>query len=361
MRYLWFKHFCMLMTLCAVIAPLSAAAADNPALQAIHNRIQQGEIPNVHSVLVAQDGRTIAEWYFSGTDERRGAPLGTISFGPDTLHDIRSASKSIVSLLFGIAVSQGAIPNLEVPVLDYFPEYKDLQTADRRKIRLKDLLTMTSGLHWDEHTYSYIDPRNSETAMDLASDRMRHILSQPIEAPPGSRWTYSGGDVALIGEVIARATKKPLDVFARDSLFTPMGITAFEWLKDDKGVPYAASGLRLRPRDMLKIGQLMLDQGRFNGRQVVPASWIEAATAPAAHVDSDGKCPTEYGYFWWLWPTCTPGYYAAMGNGGQRIFLMPSRKLVIVITAGLYNDDKQGMMRLITRGVIDALSPPPAP
>jgi CubicO group peptidase (beta-lactamase class C family) len=347
---------CLLLALNALTAPLAAAASDNPGLEALHTRIQQGEIPNVHSVLVSVNGQTIAEWYFSGPDERRGTPLGTITFGPDTLHDIRSASKSIVSLLFGIAVSQGAIANLEAPVLDYFPEFKDLQTADRRKIRLKDLLSMTSGLHWDEYTYPYTDPRNSETAMDLAADRFHHILSQPIDAPPRTRWMYSGGDVALIAEVIARATKTPIETFARDNLFAPLGITSFEWIKDDKGIPFAASGLRLRPRDMLKIGQLMLDRGRFNGRQVVPSSWIDAATTASATVDKDAECPTKYGYFWWLWPDCSPNFYGAIGNGGQRIWLVPSKHLVIVTTAGLYNNDKQALVTHIIRGVTEEVS-----
>jgi CubicO group peptidase (beta-lactamase class C family) len=338
-----------------------ACAAENAALEALRGRIQRGEIPNVHSVLVSQDGHMIAEWYFSGTDEQRGIPLGTISFGPDTVQDIRSASKSIVSLLAGIAVAQGAIANLDAPVLDYFPEYKDLQTAARRKIRLKDLLSMTSGLHWDESTYPYTDARNSETAMDLAADRFHHILSQPIDAPPGTRWTYSGGDVALIAEVIARATKTPIEAFARENLFKPLGITSWEWTKDQKGIPIAASGLRMRPRDMMKIGRLMLDHGRYNGRQIVPASWIEAAVAPSATIDKDDPCPTKYGYFWWVWSDCKPSFYGAIGNGGQRIWLVPSKKLVIVVTAGLYNSDKQRLIRQITQGVTEAVATPAQP
>jgi len=360
MRTPRFLCLCLITGLSTAGAPL-AGAGDNAGLKAIHDRIEQGEIPNVHSVLVAQNGQTIAEWYFPGVDEQRSHSLGTVSFGPDTLHDIRSASKSIVSLLFGIAVAQGAVSSLDTPVLDYFPEYKDLQTAERRKIRLKDLLSMTSGLHWDERTYPYTDARNSETAMDLAEDRLRHILSQPIEAPAGTRWTYNGGDVALIAEVIARATKRPIEAFARETLFAPMGISSFEWTKDRNGIPIAASGLRMRPRDMLKIGLLMLDHGRFNGRQIVPSSWIDAVTAPSAVVDKDDSCPTKYGYFWWVFPDCTPSFYGAIGNGGQRIWLVPSKKLVIVTTAGLYNDERQRLIRRITQGVTEAVEGPPQP
>ena len=336
----------------AAAAPL----AGNTALDSLHQRIQSGEIPDIHSVIVIRHGETLAEWYFSGSDEVRGAPAGTITFGPETPHDLRSVSKSIVSLLFGIAMTDGKIASLDTPVLDYFPEYKDLQSPERRKIRLRDLLSMTSGLHWDEHSFSYIDPRNSETAMDNAPDRYRYILSQPIDAPPGTQWRYSGGDVALIAAVIARTTKMPLEQYAQQKLFAPLGIETFTWLKDEKGIPIAASGLRLMPRDMAKIGLLVLHHGRAdNGVQIVPESWIAEATAPHATVDTDDVCPTQYGYFWWLGPACAPPWIGAIGNGGQRIWIVPARDLVIVITAGLYNK-KQSSIAGLVNGIVAAVA-----
>ena len=118
----------------------------------------------MHSVLVVQGASTVVDWYFEGADERRGDKIGVVMFGPETIHDVRSATKSIVSMLFGIAQAQGAIKDFDAPALDYFPEYKDLQTPERRKITLRHLLSMTSGLHWDERTYPYTDARYSETA-----------------------------------------------------------------------------------------------------------------------------------------------------------------------------------------------------
>ncbi len=145
-----------------------AAEVDQAALTKLEQRIRSGEIPGVHGVVVVHHGKTVAEWYVAGKDETLGDPLGMVQFGPDTLHDIRSVTKSVVSMLFGIALTDGAIKSLDTPVLDYFPEYKDLHTPERMKIRLSDVLSMTSGLHWDERTYPYTDPRNSEIAMDLA-------------------------------------------------------------------------------------------------------------------------------------------------------------------------------------------------
>ncbi len=235
-------------------------------------------------MLAIADGKTIAEWYFDGVDETIGPmgpiDLGRVAFTPETLHDVRSVTKSVVSILFGIAYSDGAIKSLDTPVLDYFPEFAELRTPDRMKIRIRDVLTMTSGLHWDERTYPYSDVRNSEIAMDIADDPYRYVLSLSIDAPPGTRFNYSGGDVAVVAAIVSRATKTPIEAYARDKLFTPLGIARFEWTRSGAGIPRAASGLRLTTHDMAKIGTLMLEGGRWDGKQVVPESWVKAATTP---------------------------------------------------------------------------------
>jgi CubicO group peptidase (beta-lactamase class C family) len=345
----------LVVTGCAATQP---RASQSEALNRLHGQIASGEIPNVHSVIAVQRGRRVVEWYFAGEDEIRGHPVARVRFEPDTLHDIRSATKSVVSILFGIAVQEGAIPSLDRPALDYFPEYADLQTPDRRRILLRHLLSMTSGMQWDESTYPYTDARNSETAMDLADDRLRFVLSRPIEAPPGARWRYSGGDVALIGAVIERATGMSLTEYAQSRLFQPLGIERFEWLQDDRGMYIAASGLRLTPRDMAAIGEMMLENGRHGGRQILAPEWVAASTAAQAIVDTGPGCGTAYGYFWWIGPACAAdvAWSAAIGNGGQRIFIVPERQLVIVITAGLYNQPAQRRVQEITSRVIGALS-----
>ncbi len=332
------------------------------ALADLEKRIRMGEIPNVHGVIVMRKGVTLAEWYFDGADHHRGSgPTGVVKFGPATSHDVRSVTKSVVSVLFGIAMGNGAIQNLDMAVLDFFPEYKDLQTAERRRTTLRHLLSMTSGLRWDESTYPYTDRRNSETAMDLADDPLRYALEQPLESAPGSQFRYNGGSVVLIAEILRRATKLSLEDFATQALFAPLGITQVEWVKDARGVPYAASGLRLLPRDMAKIGRLMLEKGSQGGRQIVPEAWVQASVSPQALVGIDGDCRFHYGYFWWLMPTCAAnpasGWYSAIGNGGQRIFVLAQQELVIVVTAGLYDDSRQaGTARQVIQGVRRALS-----
>jgi CubicO group peptidase (beta-lactamase class C family) len=321
----------------------AVAAIDGTSLAALEQRISTGEIAGIHGVVISQGGETVAEWYFAGDDETILQKFGRVEFTPDTLHDIRSITKSVISMLFGIAVAEGAIKDLDTPVQDYFPEYPELRTPERLRIRLRDILTMTSGLHWDERTYPYTDPRNSEIAMDIAPEPNRYALSQAIDTMPGKRWLYSGGDVALAGAIIARAVHTPLERYAEEELFKPLGIR-YEWSMN-RGIPRAASGLRLTPRDLTKLGGLMLNDGRYGGRQIVPAEWVQASITRHANVDPDPVCGTGYGYLWWLGPGCetsppTP-WFAGFGNGGQRLFVVPSRDLVVVITAGLYDDPRQ--------------------
>lgn len=334
----------------AVLLLAPAAHADEAALAALKGRIESGQIPNVHGVIVMRGQATLAEWYFAGTDSARGRPSARVEFGPDTLHDIRSITKSIVGLLVGVAVRDGAIKSLDTPVLDYFPEYADLQTPERRRVTLRHMLTMTSGLHWDEETFTYADPRNSEIAMDLAKDPYRYVLSQPFDAAPGQRFKYSGGDVAVMAAVLARATRTPLDAYAEAKLFRPLGITNVAWHRDAKGVPYAASGLRMVPRDMAKVGRLVLQKGEWEGRQVLPARWVAEATSPRTPVEPDPKCGLGYGYFIWTFPGCQldpPVPWASgIGLGGQRLVMAPSLDAVVVLTTGNYFSNQQRAIAL---------------
>jgi CubicO group peptidase (beta-lactamase class C family) len=325
-------------------ASTESVGIDSAAIAKLTEDIRAGKYKNIHSLLVLRSGKLVAEAYFQGDDERRGRPLGTLRFDSDTIHDLRSVSKSVTSALFGIAMASGAIRDIDAPVLSYFPEYEDLQTPERLRIRLRDVLSMTSGLEWDESSRPYGDPLNSETAMDAADDRYRYILARPIVAPPGSSFRYSGGDTMLVAAVIERATKQRLSKYAEQVLFRPLGIERHEWIAYSDGTEIAASGLRLLPRDMAKFGLLYLQGGRWRGTQVVPESWVKASTSVQAKVSDRPFGFQSYGYQWWLGSVRddahTP-WIMAVGNGGQRIMLIPSRDLVMVMTAGMYNSPAQ--------------------
>jgi CubicO group peptidase (beta-lactamase class C family) len=317
------------------VAPADAGFAPDLA-QRLDRAVQEGRLPNLHAVVAARGGRLVLERYYDGQDERWGEPLGTVKFGPETRHDVRSVSKSVVGLLYGIALADGKVPALDQPLVDHFP-YPDL-AADpaRRRMTVAHALSMTLGTEWDE-SLPYTDPRNSEIAMEMAPDRYRFVLERPLVLEPGRRWVYNGGTTALLARLIAEGTGSQLHDYAREKLFAPLGITDTEWVPGMNGEPAAASGLRMRPRDLARIGQLVLDGGRAEERQVVPAEWLDASFTPRVPSESE----LAYGYQWWLWPRePRPDgrrWMAAFGNGGQRLTIMPHLDLVLVVTAGNYN------------------------
>ncbi|MFZ5778817.1 MAG: serine hydrolase domain-containing protein [Pseudomonadota bacterium] len=313
--------------------------------------IADRRIWNVHAVVVARGGRLVLERYFAGADRARGRALGVVDFGPDTLHDLRSVSKSIVGLLYGIALQAGKVPPPEAPLMASFPQYADLAADPARAAwRVGHVLTMTMGTDWDELGVPYTDPTNSEIAMDAAPDRYRFVLERPVVLPPGSRWTYCGGAIALLGHMIAEGSGQGLHDFARRNLFEPLGLHATEWLADGRGEPLAASGLRLRPRDLARLGQLMLQGGSVDGRQLVPADWLMRSLTPAVSCDEVRR----YGYHWYMGDMgfIVPAaprwnrnrlerFWGAYGNGGQRLWVVPGLDLVVAVLAGNYDTPDQ--------------------
>ncbi|MCR6499776.1 beta-lactamase family protein [Shinella sp. CPCC 101442] len=301
--------------------------------------IESGLIRDVHAVLVSRGDGLVLEQYCEGRDENWGQPLGTVVFDVETLHDLRSVTKSIVGLLYGIALDRGLVPPPEASLLAQFPEYADLAADPIRSGQtIGHALTMTLGLEWDEFR-SYADPLNSEIAMENAPDRYRYALGQQVLHAPGTRWTYSGGAVALVGAIIARGTGKRLEDFAREALFAPLGISRFEWNCGRDGIASAASGLRLCARDLLRIGRMVLGHGLFEGRRIVSAAWVDASLTPAASAE-DGL---GYGRLWFTGETFVPAsggerpWMAGFGNGGQRLWLMPDADVACVIFSGNYN------------------------
>jgi len=295
---------------------------------------------NTHGVVVRQAGQTLAEAYFAGSDKPGGAWISReVQFGPDTLHDLRSISKSVVALLVGIAQGRGLMGELSRPVFDFFPEHANLVTPERRALTVQHLLDMSTGWQWDETSHSYADPRNSELRMTLAWDPLRHVLDLPLVAAPGTRWTYCGGATLVLAEILERQAGAPLTTLARDWLFQPLGVQHFEWRtgRGDKAVAFA--GLRLSPRDLATVGQLLLSRGQHGGRAVVPAAWIDTVRSPR-FVGWDGH---RYGAQWWHSRAAdTPAWVGGWGNGGQRLLVVPERDLVVVVTAGRYNDATGG-------------------
>jgi CubicO group peptidase (beta-lactamase class C family) len=324
------------------IASQAEVGLDAAKLCQLDAFIAQWPKANIHAVVVARNGQLVMERYFAGEDERWGDKLGRVTYGPEVKHDLRSISKSVTSLLVGIARSEGKFPALDSSVFDAFPDYADLKTPEKTRITFRDLLTMSAGLAWNEDP-PWSVPGNNEAGMIMADDPFRYILSQPVAHPPGTVYAYSGGGTSLLGETLVRSTGRSLRDYAREKLFQPINAPDFEWL--DAGVSGrlgAFGSLRMRPRDAAKLGRLLLTDGQWNGKQVIPAGWSAQSIKPRIN----GEGLFFYGYQWWLGRSFRNGgeltWAAGVGLGGQRLYVVPSLDLVVMITAGHYRDGLQG-------------------
>jgi len=311
----------------------------------IVDAILAGTYKDVHSVLLYQRGKLVMEEYFYGYSAQRP-------------HQLRSATKSVVSALAGIAIDRGAISGVDEAVLPQM-RYSSYENPDPGKaaITLRDLLSMSTGLDCNDH--SSTSP-GRETVLDDKPDWVKATLDLPLINAPGTRGYYCSGGVAVVGRRIENAVHMPLPEFARVNLFEPLGITQNDWKWNynltNSNQEYAQ--IHLRPRDMLKLGLLFTDGGRWHGKQILSESWVHASLAEHSHVDN-----VSYGYFWWRpWLNVeTPAgsqhvdLIAAQGNGGQKIYLVPQYGLVAVFTGGGYNAESTPPNTIMAKIILPAL------
>lgn len=273
-------------------------------------RSEAEAIDGLLSLLVMRDGELVYEGYFDGTK------------ASDLLH-LRSATKSVTGLLVGIALAQGHIGSVEDTVGDHLGENVSQFAVEKRAITLQQLLTMTAGLRWDES-----DNVDEYNRLRRTADPVRHYLSRTLVAEPGARFAYSSGASHLLSEVLTRATGLSTRAFARQHLFGPLGIDTDRWESMGNRVTNGAAGLELAPRDFLKIGELMLAGGQWQGRELLPADWIDEVTHQRVSIAGE----PGYGYQWWV--QCEPREaWAAMGFGGQTLYVMPALRLVVAANA----------------------------
>jgi CubicO group peptidase (beta-lactamase class C family) len=214
-----------------------------------------------HGVVVIRHGVLVYEAYFTGEDMRGWTPLGVVPHDANTLHNIESITKGVVALLVGIAFDRGWLKDLDALIFSFFPEYADLRTPEKDRITVRHLLSMTSGLDWPERAVSINNPANVVRQARIAPDLYRFVLERSVEGTPGTVWNYNGGGVWLLGLILKKVSGQPLDEFTKEALFEPLGIRDWEWQRFPNSHPYTSGGLRLRPRDLAKLGQFVLDDG----------------------------------------------------------------------------------------------------
>ncbi|MEJ2617116.1 MAG: serine hydrolase [Ignavibacteriaceae bacterium] len=307
----------------------------------------------IHSIVIVKNGKLVLEEYFSGRDvelDEQIAGSGELkytnkNFNCNTLHFLGSANKCIWSALIGIGIDKGFINGTDEKMFSYFPDYEDLNDSEKNKITIAHMLTMTSGLPWDDGSYPIYDPRNDEYQMLFNKDPIRFVLEKPIVNSPGTNFHYNSGTTFLLSEIIKRSTGKSWEEFAEQYLFNPLGITSYRWSssRNMRNTFYAA-GLYLTPRDMAKFGQVFLDKGLWNANLIVSERWTlesssESIHFPTVHLPMP-KFITGYGYQWWVGNfNNVTDIYCAAGWGGQFIMVLPDVNMTIVFTSGDYEEN----------------------
>jgi CubicO group peptidase (beta-lactamase class C family) len=285
----------------------------------------------IDGVVIVRNDQLVAEAYFNG-------------YARDTQHDMRSVTKSFTASVAGIAIEKGLI-TLDDTLAQHIDRFEDFANMDERKrsIRVANVLNMQSGLDCDDGIAS--SPGN-EGRMYQRDDWIKYILGVPMQAEPGTFTSYCSGAITVLGSIIAARSGQKFEDFALANLLAPLNMSAVRWLHSPMGVTNASSAIQLRPRDAAKFGNLFLNGGRWNGVPVVPQAWVERSAQNLTAMHGEG-----YGWLWWksyyyVRGAVQPGMYAS-GNGGNYIFVLPSERLVVVITASNYNRNgpSQGFFR----------------
>ena len=338
-------------------ASLDEVGIDSVKMDQVVALVQDNTYENIHAILIVKDGKLAFEAYFGGYtwdyegDQYRG---DYVDFDRDTIHNLASDTKSFTSALIGIAIDKGFIQSVDEKVCDFFPEYASLCDEEKKQLTLEHLLTMTSGLEWNGMEVPLSDTHNDLVRLFRVPDPVGYILAKPVVGKPGTDWYYNGGNTNLLGEVIREATGLRMDDFAAQYLFAPLGIIDYEWDHINADVIHASGNLKLRPRDMAKLGYLYLNGGVWNGQRVFSEAWVEASTKEYA----SSPWGEGYGYQWWRrtylsGDTSVDAFYAS-GWGGQRIMVFPSLEMVVVFTGGNYAD-QEPVDEIITRYILPAV------
>jgi CubicO group peptidase (beta-lactamase class C family) len=312
----------------AAILLAPAVWAQTPQLDAMTAEIKADKFKQITSVVVAQHGKLLYEQYF----DKEGA---------EGLRNTRSVTKTVAGMLVGAAVDRKLL-RPDTPVLPFFKDRQPLAAPDPRKAKIvvEDLLTMSSMVECDDDNQF---SRGNEERMYLVEDWSRFYLDLPIKGfpdwvpkpekqPYGRAFNYCTAGVTLLGPILEKATKRPVPAFADEVLFKPLGITSLKWQFQPLGPAMTGGGLGLRSTDLLKLGQLYLNGGKWEGKQLISAEWVKRSIAPHANARED----MDYGYLWWLQPfkvgeRKVPSF-GMSGSGGNKVYVLPEQDAVVVIT-----------------------------
>ena len=311
------------------VSDLHAEGLDSMSIKILVDSIDAGAYGIFHSLLILKNNKLVLEEYFN-------------DWNRDDLHPMFSVTKSLASAVIGIAIESGQIADVDETVYNLLSAFEQVEwTEEKKSITLKHLLTMSAGYEWDEYGTPYDDPENPHYKMMESEDWIKYLLELPMQFSPGEKFNYNTGTSTLFSVIVEEATGEKFDDFANTHLLSKIDINDFEWfyLTDD----YAATGgsfggIRLRSRDMAKLGLLYLNDGEWNNETVIPKSWVEESLSAHIHIPTQTGI-FNYGYQWWRNEQVKDkdgGYIQVpygVGLGGQYIFLIKDQDMLVVITS----------------------------
>jgi len=323
------------------VADLADEGFDTRKITDMMSRILDGTYPGIDSVAIVKNNKLVLYWFGNRDLDQFDEWVNNRDKERHVLH---STSKSFTSALIGIAIDQGYIASTQVKFYDLF-SYASYDNWDPRKadMTLEDALTMRLGLRWDEWSRPYTDPQNDLVSLTRNNlDWSKALLDLRLTTDPGSEFTYNTAATNAIGQALQNATGMPMAEFANANLFYPMQITNAEWSTSPTGLPVGGSGLFLETRDLVKFGQLYIDNGLWQGQQLISADWIADSVVRRVDISSWATFSEAYGFQWWLddlnYKTQLVETWVTSGYGGQYIFAIPSLDLVVGFTGHNYNN-----------------------
>jgi CubicO group peptidase (beta-lactamase class C family) len=313
--------FAVLMFVLLLMAAPALPARQAPDFSAV--REAAAGLPQLYSLIVSRGGETLFEYYARG-------------HGPTRLANVKSASKSVIATLVGIAIDRGLVPGLDEPIVRWLPELREHDDPRKRGITVEDLLTMRSGLESTSggNYGAWVNSRNW----------LAYALNRPIVSDPGTSMEYSTGTSHILSAVLTRATGQSTRQFANEVLGRPLGFTFANWLRDPQGIYFGGNEMQMTPPQMLALGQLYLDGGRVGDRQVVPAAWVERSCVPVTRSAYDRS--REYGLGWWIQDLSGHRACFAWGYGGQYVMFFDELDLVVTVASNPnVSDERRGYRR----------------
>jgi len=347
---------------------LREAGIDSLKIGRMLEQIEQGQFNEIHSMLVYKNDMLVLEEYFMGHQYQWDAPhyYGEyVQWKADMLHPMMSCSKSLTSACIGIAVDEGFIHSVDDPIFAYLPGYEQYNTGGKEAITVEHLLTMTSGLAWNEWGAAHGTAANDIDRLYFvcSSDPIKCVLERDLVHPPGEVFTYNGGGIVILGEILKNASGMDIAAFFAKYIEAPLGIDSVSWFRFDNGTYAIEGSISMKPRDMLKLGITYLDSGRYQGTRVLSPGWVEKSQVDYAN-NSNIRIPIEdsgkngYGYTWWTSRLRHKGkditMYRANGWGGQTIMVFPELDMVVVFTGGNYAE-KSKLFRIVSGYLLPAL------